>query len=81
MDIKNKNCLVVGGGNVGMRKAATLEKCQANVTVVSRIFFHEHESLKTTSIIFKNVEGLALEIKDMFVSCKLKAQIKKYFNG
>lgn len=66
MDIKNKNCLVVGGGNVGMRKAATLEKCQANVTVVSHIFFHEHESLKTTSIIFKNKAYEKEDIKGMF---------------
>ena len=27
MDIKDKKCLVVGGGSVGLRKAATLQKC------------------------------------------------------
>lgn len=66
MDIKNKNCLVVGGGNVGRRKAATLEKCQANVTVVSRIFSHENDSIETTSIVFKKKEYEKEDIKGMF---------------
>ena len=34
LDIRNKNCLVVGGGGVGTRKAVNLLKCGANVTVV-----------------------------------------------
>jgi len=66
MDIKDKNCLVVGGGNVGMRKAATLEKCRANVTVVSRIFSKEHDSIETTAIIFKKKEYEKKDIKGMF---------------
>jgi precorrin-2 dehydrogenase/sirohydrochlorin ferrochelatase len=35
LDIKNRNCLVVGGGSVGTRKVKTLLECGANVTVVS----------------------------------------------
>ena len=35
LDIKNRNCLVVGGGAVGTRKANTLLECGAGVTVVS----------------------------------------------
>jgi len=35
LDIRNKNCLVVGGGGVGRRKVATLLECGAIVTVVS----------------------------------------------
>lgn len=35
LDIRNKNCLVVGGGGVGTRKVKTLLKCGAKVTVVS----------------------------------------------
>ena len=34
-DIKQKPCLVVGGGEVAARKAALLLKAQATVTVVS----------------------------------------------
>ncbi|MGH8672571.1 MAG: siroheme synthase CysG [Burkholderiales bacterium] len=35
MDIKGKNCLVVGGGEVAERKAAMLRQCGARVTVVA----------------------------------------------
>ncbi len=38
LDIKKKNCLVVGGGRVGARKALTLARCGARVTVVSPVF-------------------------------------------
>ncbi|MEN8212497.1 MAG: bifunctional precorrin-2 dehydrogenase/sirohydrochlorin ferrochelatase [Thermodesulfobacteriota bacterium] len=66
MDIKDKNCLIVGGGNVGMRKAATLEKCKAKVTVVSSMFSHGHDRLGTTSIVFKKKEYEKEDIKGMF---------------
>ena len=35
LDIKNRNCLVVGGGAVGTRKVRTLLECGARVSVVS----------------------------------------------
>ena len=35
LDIKNRECLVVGGGQVGTRKVRTLLACGARVTVVS----------------------------------------------
>ena len=35
LDIKNRKCLVVGGGSVGTRKVKTLVECGAKVTVVS----------------------------------------------
>lgn len=35
LDVRNRNCLVVGGGAVGARKVATLLDCGARVTVVS----------------------------------------------
>ncbi len=35
LNIKNRNCLVVGGGGVGTRKVENLLKCDARVTVVS----------------------------------------------
>ena len=38
LDIKNRNCLVVGGGVVGSRKAFRLLDCGALVTVVSLEF-------------------------------------------
>ena len=35
LDIKNRDCLIVGGGAVGTRKVNTLIECGASVTVVS----------------------------------------------
>jgi len=35
LDVRGKNCLVVGGGGVGTRKALTLERAGAIVTVIS----------------------------------------------
>jgi precorrin-2 dehydrogenase/sirohydrochlorin ferrochelatase len=35
LDIRNRNCLVIGGGSVGTRKISMLLKCGARVTVVS----------------------------------------------
>jgi len=35
LDVRGKNCLVVGGGSVGTRKALTLARAGAVVTVIS----------------------------------------------
>lgn len=35
LDVKNKKCLVIGGGDVGTRKALMLIKCNADVIVIS----------------------------------------------
>lgn len=35
LDLKDRHCLVVGGGQVGTRKVGTLLKCGAKITVVS----------------------------------------------
>ncbi len=66
MDIKNKHCLVVGGGNVGMRKAATLEKCNAKVKVISKQFSDEFDNLQTESIEFKKKDYEKKDLKGMF---------------
>ncbi len=46
LDIRNRNCLVVGGGAVGTRKVDTLLSCGAKVTVVS---LDASENLRTLS--------------------------------
>lgn len=35
LDVRNRNCLVVGGGSVATRKVSTLLNCDAKVTVIS----------------------------------------------
>ncbi len=38
LDVKDRQCLVVGGGSVGARKALRLVRCGAKVTVISKAF-------------------------------------------
>ncbi|MBU1195073.1 MAG: bifunctional precorrin-2 dehydrogenase/sirohydrochlorin ferrochelatase [Proteobacteria bacterium] len=47
MDMKGRDCLVVGGGPVGWRKASGLEKSGANVTVVSLQFSSEFDDISS----------------------------------
>jgi len=44
--IKNRPCLVVGGGSIAARKVALLRKAQADVTVVSPMLCDELKKLK-----------------------------------
>jgi precorrin-2 dehydrogenase/sirohydrochlorin ferrochelatase len=45
LDVKDRNCLVVGGGGVGTRKVRTLLECGARVTVISPEATPELEAL------------------------------------
>lgn len=45
LNIKNRSCLVVGGGRVGTRKVKTLLECGAQVTVISPEVSRELEEL------------------------------------
>jgi precorrin-2 dehydrogenase / sirohydrochlorin ferrochelatase len=45
LNVKEKNCLVAGGGRVGTRKAATLVRSGARVTVVAKKMCEELEKL------------------------------------
>jgi len=51
LDIKNRNCLVVGGGSVGTRKVLTLLDCGANVTVVSTAVTEKLKELSDNGLI------------------------------
>ncbi len=46
LDVKNKVCLVVGGGRVGARKAATLLECGAVTRVISPRFSPDFAALE-----------------------------------
>lgn len=70
LDIKDKNCLVVGGGAVGVRKAATLAKCGAVVTIVSPEFLEKFDSLVlkfSGSVILKQKSYDAGDIQGMLL--------------
>jgi siroheme synthase-like protein len=41
LDVRGQRCLIVGGGNVGTRKAGALQRAGADVTVVSPLLTDE----------------------------------------
>ncbi len=51
LNIKNKNCLVVGGGDVSTRKVMTLLECGAFLTVVSPVASAKLLNLAETGLI------------------------------
>ena len=51
LDIRNRKCLVVGGGSVGTRKVMTLLDCGATVTVVSLVATSRLQELSNNGII------------------------------
>ena len=51
LDIKKRNCLVVGGGPVGTRKVKMLLKCGAVVTVISPIVSEQLKNLADSGAI------------------------------
>ncbi|VAW50612.1 Precorrin-2 oxidase @ Sirohydrochlorin ferrochelatase activity of CysG / Uroporphyrinogen-III methyltransferase [hydrothermal vent metagenome] len=51
IQIKNRPCLVVGGGSIAARKVALLRKAQGNVTVVSPEICGELHTLKDDGLI------------------------------
>lgn len=67
LDIKGKDCLVIGGGRVGARKAATLERCGANVRVISDRFSSWFDDLSTISICFEKKKYETKDMKGMFL--------------
>ncbi|MCD4718723.1 MAG: bifunctional precorrin-2 dehydrogenase/sirohydrochlorin ferrochelatase [Desulfobacula sp.] len=67
LELKGKDCLVVGGGSVGARKAATLEKCGANVKVISDRFSPRFDDLKKTTICLEKKEYEKQDVKGMFL--------------
>lgn len=67
LELKAKDCLVVGGGNVGARKAATLEKCGAKVKVISDRFSPWFDDLKQTTICIEKKEYEKKDLNGIFL--------------
>ena len=68
LDIRNRHCLVVGGGSVGTRKTETLLDCGAKVTVVSPRVSGKLEKLaQVGSISLKNRSYRSTDLEGMFL--------------
>ncbi len=83
LDVKDKDCLIVGGGPVGIRKALALEKCGACVKVISDRFLQGTEGFSGTSIVFVEKKYEKKDVKGMFLvfaatnNADLNQEIKK----
>jgi precorrin-2 dehydrogenase/sirohydrochlorin ferrochelatase len=84
LDIKNRNCLVVGGGAVGTRKVDTLLTCGARVTVVSPTSTQQLQKLASKgSVILRERAYRSADLKEIFLVIgatddeKLNRQISK----
>lgn len=83
LDIKDKDCLIVGAGPVGVRKAVTLEKCGAKVKIISDRFSAGSDDLQKTAICFVEKKYEKKDVKGMFLvfaatnNWQLNQQIKK----
>jgi precorrin-2 dehydrogenase/sirohydrochlorin ferrochelatase len=68
LDIQNRNCLVVGGGDVGTRKVITLLKCSAKVTVVSPAISERLQKLaESASLTLKPRPYRTADLEGMFL--------------
>jgi precorrin-2 dehydrogenase len=68
LDIKNRRCLVVGGGSVGTRKVLTLLECGANATVVSTVATEKLKELSNKGLIkLKERSFQASDLDDQFL--------------
>jgi siroheme synthase, N-terminal domain len=61
VQIKNKNCLIVGGGIVAARKAETLLNFGCNITVVSPNFCKEIKQLDNINLVKRDLKFSDLE--------------------
>ena len=68
LDIRGRNCLVVGGGAVGTRKVETLLACGAQVTVVSPVATEPLRGLAAEGAISLTLRDYASEdLAEMFL--------------
>ena len=69
LDVKGKRCVVIGGGNVALRKVRMLLECGARVAIVSSDICPElNELAKTKKISALHREYQPGDLKDTFVA-------------
>ncbi|MCP3922099.1 MAG: bifunctional precorrin-2 dehydrogenase/sirohydrochlorin ferrochelatase [Desulfobacterales bacterium] len=67
LDIKNKKCLVVGGGKVGGRKIKTLLKCGAKVSLVSPEISESVLKIENTDLTIHKRDYKDSDLKGIFI--------------
>ena len=68
LDIRDRKCLVIGGGSVGTRKVMTLLNCGARVTVISpQVTEKLNELARAGSIALQNRSYRTADLKGVFL--------------
>jgi len=78
IQIKNRPCLVVGGGSIAARKVALLRKAQADITVISPELCEELEQLKNEGLLqhqAREFEDLDLEVCVVVIAATNKRDV------
>jgi precorrin-2 dehydrogenase/sirohydrochlorin ferrochelatase len=84
LDIKDRGCLVVGGGAVASRKAKTLAECGAIVTVVSLEFtqsLRDIESSSNVTLISRPYETSDLDGKFLVIGATNNEALNRRINA
>jgi len=84
LDIKDRGCLVVGGGAVAARKAKTLAECGALVTVVSLEFtqsLRELEKSSAVTLICRPYETADLDGKFLVIGATNNEALNRRINA
>jgi len=81
LDIKDRDCLVIGGGSVGTRKVMTLLACGAKVTVVSIDVTEKLKELSDSGVIqLKERDFQTSDLDDRFLVIGATDNQKLNFN-
>ena len=84
LDIKDKGCLVVGGGAVASRKAKTLAECGGIVTVVSPKFseaLRELEKRSEVTLVCRPYETADLDGKFLVIGATNDGDLNRLINA
>ncbi|MCP4023573.1 MAG: bifunctional precorrin-2 dehydrogenase/sirohydrochlorin ferrochelatase [Desulfobacteraceae bacterium] len=67
LDVKDKPCLIVGGGSVGARKAFCLVKCGAKVKIVSKAFSKAFEGDIPSEMVLETKRYEKSDLENIFL--------------
>lgn len=68
VDMKNKNCLIVGGGFVALRKVRMMLEFEANVRVITPVLVKELYEIKGIAVEEREFSFCDLEEQDMVIA-------------
>ncbi|MEG0291156.1 MAG: precorrin-6A reductase [Anaerovoracaceae bacterium] len=81
LNIKGKNVLIVGGGNIALRRAKTLSNFDCNITVIGEKVIGELEEIKGITVVSKKYQNEDLAEADYVIAAtddeELNLQIGK----